>query len=57
VHSDAILNDTAEQVRTDREGRKLVSLRASAIQLKNIIRLVHATGEYKVVRNFLVKQN
>lgn len=56
VHSDAILDDTVGQARTDREGRKLVSLREAAIQLKDIVRLVHATGEYKVVRNFLVKQ-
>lgn len=57
VHKDAILSDTADLVRTDREGRKLINLRESAIQLKNIVRLVHATGQYKLVRNFLVKQN
>lgn len=57
VHSDAILSDTTDLVRTDREGRKLISLREAAIQLKNIVRLVHATGQYKLVRNFLVKQN
>jgi intracellular multiplication protein IcmQ len=57
VHSDAILSDTAELVRTDREGRKLIRLREAAIHLKNIVRLVHATGQYKLVRNFLVKQN
>lgn len=57
VHGDAILSDTTDLVRTDREGRKLISLREAAIQLKNIVRLVHATGQYKLVRNFLVKQN
>lgn len=56
VPSDAILSDTAESARTDREGRKLISLREAAIQLKNIVRLVHATGQYKLIRNFLVKQ-
>lgn len=56
VPSDAILSDT-DLVRTDREGRKLISLSEAAIQLKNIVRLVHATGQYKLVRNFLVKQN
>jgi intracellular multiplication protein IcmQ len=55
VPSDAILS--GELARTDREGRQLISLREAAIQLKNIIRLVHATGEYKLVGNFLVKQN
>ena len=57
VHSDAILSDEADLGRTDREGRKLISLSEAAIQLKNIVRLVHATGQYKLVRNFLVKQN
>lgn len=57
VPSDAILSDITDLVRTDREGRKLISLREAAIQLKNIVRLVHATGQYKLVRNFLVKQN
>lgn len=57
VASDAILRDTSEVSRTDREGRKLISLREAAIQLQNIIRLVHASGEYKLVGNFLVKQN
>lgn len=56
VPKDAILTHTADIPRTDREGRKLVSLREAAIQLKNIVRLVHATGQYKLVRNFLVKQ-
>lgn len=56
VHSDAILSDETGG-RTDREGRKLISLSEAAIQLKNIVRLVHATGQYKLVRNFLVKQN
>lgn len=57
VPIDAILSDATEQIRTDRQGRKLISLREAAIQLKNIIRLVHATGHYKLVRNFLVKQS
>ncbi|TLY47230.1 MAG: Dot/Icm secretion system protein IcmQ [Gammaproteobacteria bacterium] len=57
VPNDAILPGTTDLVRTDREGRKLISLREAAIQLKNIIRLVHASGEYKLVGNFLVKQN
>ena len=57
VHSDAILSDEADLGRTDREGRKLISLSEAAIQLENIVRLVHATGQYKLVRNFLVKQN
>lgn len=56
VHSDAILSDE-KGGRTDREGRKLISLSEAAIQLKNIVRLVHATGQYKLIRNFLVKQN
>ena len=58
VPSDAILiNLSATDLpRTDREGRKLISLREGAIQLKNIVRLAHATGQYKLVRNFLVKQ-
>lgn len=57
VPSDAILTNTTDVVpRVDREGRKLVSLREATIQLKNIVRLVHATGQYKLVRNFLVKQ-
>ena len=57
VPRDAILSNTTDLVRTDREGRKLISLSEAAIQLKNIVRLVHATGHYKLVRNFLVKQN
>lgn len=55
VASEAILS--GELTRTDREGRQLISLREAAIQLQNIIRLVHATGEYRLVGNFLVKQN
>ncbi|EDP46497.1 Dot/Icm secretion system protein IcmQ [Rickettsiella grylli] len=55
VPRDAIFEDTTESLRTDREGRQLVSLRPKAIQIKNINRLVHATGEYKMIRNFLVK--
>ena len=57
VSSDAIITDSEEQARTDREGRQLIRLSETAIQLKNIIRLVHATGHYKLLRNFLVKQN
>ncbi len=57
VSSDAIFEEESDAIRTDREGRQLVSLRSSAIKIKNIIRLVHATGEYKMVRNFLVKQS
>lgn len=57
VASDAILSSTTELVRTDREGRRLINLREAAIQLQNIVRLVHASGEYKLVGNFLVKQN
>lgn len=56
VPSDAILTGANDIPRADREGRKLVSLHESAIQLKNIVRLVHATGHYKLVRNFLIKQ-
>ena len=56
VPSDAILTHITDVPRTDREGRKLISLREAAIQLKNVVRLVHATGQYKWVRNFLVKQ-
>lgn len=56
VSSEAILTHTTDTLRTDREGRKLISLREAAIQLKNIVRLVHATGQYKLIRNFLVKQ-
>lgn len=56
VPSDAILTGANDLPRVDREGRKLVNLRESAIQLKNIVRLVHATGHYKLVRNFLIKQ-
>lgn len=56
VSSDAILAESMEQVRSDREGRKLISLHEAAVQLKNIIRLVHASGHYKFIRNFLVKQ-
>ncbi|MEN9916410.1 MAG: Dot/Icm secretion system protein [Pseudomonadota bacterium] len=55
VASEAIL--TGELARTDREGRQLISLREAAIKLQNIIRLVHASGEYRLVGNFLVKQN
>lgn len=56
VHNEAILPVPTDLPRRDREGRKLVSLREASIQLKNIARLVHATGQYKLVRNFLVKQ-
>ncbi|MFZ0219926.1 MAG: Dot/Icm secretion system protein IcmQ [Candidatus Aquirickettsiella sp.] len=56
VSSEAILSDTSEQIRADRDGRKLISLCEASIQLKNIVRLVHASGQYKLVRNFLVKQ-
>jgi intracellular multiplication protein IcmQ len=58
VPNDAILSNTTDDLpRTDREGRKLISLREATIQLKNIVCLVHATGQYKLIRNFLVKQN
>lgn len=56
VNADAILPDSPEQPRCDREGRKLIMLREGAISLHNIVRLVHTTGEYKLVGNFLVKQ-
>lgn len=56
VNSDAILSDSVEQPRFDREGRKLIMLREGAIALHNIVRLVHTTGQYKFVGNFLVKQ-
>ncbi len=57
VSLDAIITDPEEQARTDREGRQLIRLHETAIQLKNVVRLVHATGQYKLLRNFLVKQN
>lgn len=57
VSLDAIIIDSEGQVRTDREGRQLIRLHETAIQLKNVVRLVHATGQYKLLRNFLVKQN
>jgi Dot/Icm secretion system protein IcmQ len=57
VRLDAIITDSEEQVRRDREGRQLIRLHETAIQLKNIVRLVHASGQYKLLRNFLVKQN
>ena len=57
VNRDAILLDSMEQPRLDREGRKLIMLREGAIALHNIVRLVHTTGQYKFIGNFLVKQN
>lgn len=57
VNSDAILPDSLEQPRFDREGRKLIGLREGAITLRNIVCLVHSTGHYKLVGNYLVKQN
>lgn len=56
VNKDAILPDSFEQPRVDREGRKLIMLKEGAITLHNIVRLVHASGYYKLVGNFLVKQ-
>jgi intracellular multiplication protein IcmQ len=56
VNSDAILPDSIEQPRVDRAGRKLITLQEGAITLHNIVHLVHATGQYKFVGNFLVKQ-
>jgi Dot/Icm secretion system protein IcmQ len=56
VNPDAIWPDSLEQPRCDREGRKLIMLREGAISLHNIVCLVHATGYYKLVGNFLVKQ-
>lgn len=56
VNDDAILADSLEQPRVDREGRKLLMLKEGAITLHNIVRLVHASGHYKLVGNFLVKQ-
>lgn len=56
VNSDAILPDSLDSPRIDREGRKLIALREGAITLHNIVRLVHNTGHYKLVGNFLVKQ-
>lgn len=56
VSPDAILLEPAEQSRTDREGRQLIRLHETAIQLKNVVRLVHVSGQYKLIRNFLVKQ-
>ena len=52
VRLDAIITDSEEQVRRDREGRQLIRLHETAIQLKNIVRLVHASGQYKLLRNF-----
>ncbi len=56
VNADTIVPDSSEQSRYDREGRKLIMLREGAIFLHNIVRLVHTSGEYKLVGNFLVKQ-
>jgi len=56
VNSDAILRDSVDQPRVDREGRKLIMLREGAIALHNVVCLVHTTGQYKFVGNFLVKQ-
>jgi Dot/Icm secretion system protein IcmQ len=56
VNRDTILPDSSEQPRVDREGRKLIMLKEGAITLHNIVRLVHASGDYKLVGNFLVKQ-
>jgi Dot/Icm secretion system protein IcmQ len=56
VNPEAILPDSVEQPRFDREGRKLIVLREGAINLRNVVRLVHSTGQYKFVGNFLVKQ-
>lgn len=56
VSPSAVLLDSMEQPRLDRDGRKLIMLREGAIALHNIVRLVHTTGQYKLVGNFLVKQ-
>ncbi|MES2998452.1 MAG: Dot/Icm secretion system protein IcmQ [Pseudomonadota bacterium] len=56
VNSEAILPDSIDQPRFDRAGRKLIALQEGAISLHNIVRLVHSTGQYKFVGNFLVKQ-
>ncbi|BBB15105.1 Dot/Icm secretion system protein [Candidatus Rickettsiella viridis] len=56
VNADTILADSAEQPRVDREGRKLIMLKEGSITLHNIVRLVHPSGHYKLVGNFLVKQ-
>lgn len=57
VNADAIVPDSKEQPRLDREGRKLITLQEGAITLANVVRLVHTTGHYKLVGNFLVKHS
>jgi len=52
-----ILSTTDEEgPQLDRAGRKLVRLKEEAVKSANITRFVHASGQYKWVKNFLVKQ-
>jgi len=56
VDANAVLpNSPDTQPRIDRDGRRLVLLREGAIDLRSVVRLVHSTGQYKLVGNFLVK--
>ena len=55
VPVDMLVVEAVDVARVDREGRHLVMLREGALKLHNIQRLVHCTGQYKLVGNFLVK--
>jgi intracellular multiplication protein IcmQ len=56
ISADAIIPESVEQARFDRDGRRLIKLREGAIALHNIVYLVHISGQYRLVGNSLVKE-
>ena len=52
-----ILPQDPDHIPTDRSGNKLLNIREKAIQLPNIDRFVHISGEYKYENNRLLRQS
>lgn len=56
VRKQAIYPSNNEKPRLDRDGRELLLLHDGAIQLKNITRFMHISGEYTLCEHSLIKQ-
>ncbi len=56
VQADHILSPIGGKPLLDRFGRELLTIKENAIQIANIVRFVHVTGQYRYVGKMLIRQ-
>lgn len=57
INQSNLLNVSADRIPMDRFGKPLLTLKDKAIDLTNISRFVHSSGEYTLVKGRLVKKS